>query len=66
MDTITHIAIGACIGELLAAKRIGKKALVVGSAAQIIPDIDLFYALWMSPSSNALAHRGFTHSFLFG
>lgn len=66
MDTITHIAIGACIGEVIAAKRIGKKALVVGATAQVIPDIDVFCSLWMSPSSNALAHRGFTHSILFG
>lgn len=66
MDTITHIAIGACIGEIVAAKQIGKKALVIGAGAQVIPDIDVFCAFWMSPSSNALAHRGFTHSFFFG
>lgn len=66
MDTITHIALGACIGEVLAAKKLGKKALVLGGGAQIIPDIDFIFSLWMEPSSNVLAHRGFTHSFLFG
>lgn len=65
MDTITHIALGACIGEAVAGKRIGKKALIAGALAQNIPDIDVVSALWMDPSSSVLAHRGLTHSFLF-
>lgn len=65
MDTITHIALGACIGELVGGRKLGKKALVAGSVAQVLPDIDVLCALWMSPSANALAHRGFTHSILF-
>lgn len=66
MDTITHIALGACLGELLATKKIGKTALVLGALAQVIPDMDFACSLWMEPSANVLAHRGFTHSFLFG
>lgn len=65
MDTLTHITLGACIGELLATKRIGKKALVFGALAQSVPDFDFVFAFWLEPSSNVLAHRGFTHSFLF-
>lgn len=65
MDTITHVALGACLGELLASKRIGKKALVFGALAQSVPDFDLVFSLWLEPSANVLAHRGFTHSFLF-
>lgn len=65
MDTITHIALGACLGEVLGKKQIGKKALVWGAAAQNIPDIDFLAALWMDPSANVLAHRGFTHSIFF-
>jgi inner membrane protein len=65
MDTITHFAAGACMGELIAGRKIGKKAMVVGGLAQLIPDIDFIYGLWMSPAGNALAHRGFTHSILF-
>lgn len=65
MDTITHVALGACLGELLAAKRIGKKALVFGALAQSVPDIDFVFSVWLEPSANLLAHRGFTHSFLF-
>ncbi|MDZ7647492.1 MAG: metal-dependent hydrolase [Cytophagales bacterium] len=66
MDSITHFALGACLGELIATKRIGKKALLLGALAQSIPDFDFIFSLWMDPSSNVLAHRGFTHSFLFG
>ncbi len=65
MDTITHIALGACLGELLASKRIGKKALVFGALAQSVPDIDFVFSFWLEPSVNVLAHRGFTHSFFF-
>ena len=65
MDTITHIALGACIGQVVGGRRIGKHALVAGAVAQNIPDIDVITALWMDPSSSVLAHRGITHSFLF-
>ena len=38
MDTLTHIVLGACIGEVLATKKVGKKALVLGAVTQSIPD----------------------------
>ena len=65
MDSLTHIAIGAIIGELYAGKSLGKKALVLGAAFQSIPDIDFVSTIFVSPSASLLAHRGFTHSFLF-
>jgi inner membrane protein len=65
MDTLTHIALGACIGELIATRRVGKKALLIGAATQNLPDVDVLAALWLDPSANLLAHRGITHSFLF-
>ena len=37
-----------------------------GILAQSIPDIDFIAAFWLDTSSNLLAHRGFTHSILFG
>ena len=66
MDSLTHIAIGACIGEAFFEKGFGKKAMIWGALAQSIPDIDFLAALWLNPSEALLAHRGFTHSFLFG
>jgi inner membrane protein len=65
MDSITHLALGACMGEAFAGKTLGKKAMLWGAIAQSVPDIDFISALWMDTSSGLLAHRGFTHSFLF-
>jgi inner membrane protein len=65
MDSLTHIVLGACMGEAFAGKTLGKKAMLWGALAQSIPDIDFVASLWMDTSSNLLAHRGFTHSFLF-
>jgi inner membrane protein len=65
MDSITHLALGACMGEAFAGKALGKKAMLWGAIAQSIPDIDFVSSFWMNTSSSLLAHRGFTHSFLF-
>ncbi len=65
MDSITHLALGACMGEAFAGKKLGKKAMLWGAIAQSAPDIDFLASFWMDTTSNLLAHRGFTHSFLF-
>ena len=65
MDTVTHIVLGACIGEAIAGKQLGKKALLLGAIAQNIPDLDIVASFWLPATSDLLAHRGFTHSFLF-
>jgi inner membrane protein len=49
----------------MGAKSIGKRALIIGGSAQLIPDVDVLFSLTLDPATNALAHRGFTHSFLF-
>lgn len=65
MDSITHIALGACIGEAWFGKGFGKKAMLWGALAQSLPDIDFIAGLWMDLPEELLAHRGFTHSLLF-
>jgi inner membrane protein len=65
MDSITHIVLGAAIGEAIAGKKLGKKAMLLGALAQSLPDIDFLASFWMDTSHDVLAHRGFTHSFLF-
>jgi inner membrane protein len=65
MDSFTHIAIGACIGEAFFERGFGKKAMLWGALAQSIPDIDFIASFWLNTSENLLAHRGFTHSILF-
>ncbi|MFM7218390.1 MAG: metal-dependent hydrolase [Bacteroidota bacterium] len=65
MDTLTHTVLGACVGDALAGRRIGKHAMLWGAVANNLPDIDVVTSLWMSQADGLLAHRGFTHSFLF-
>jgi len=65
MDSLTHIVLGACIGEVMAGKKLGKKAIFWGALTQSLPDIDFVASFWMNPVNDLLAHRGFTHSFLF-
>lgn len=65
MDSITHIALGACMGEAFLDRKLGRKALLWGALAQSAPDIDFVTAFWMDTPGSLLAHRGFTHSFLF-
>ncbi|MDP4261274.1 MAG: metal-dependent hydrolase [Bacteroidota bacterium] len=65
MDSLTHIALGACVGEAFFERGFGKKALFWGALAQSVPDVDFLSGLWMNTSDNLLAHRGFTHSITF-
>ena len=65
MDSITHLALGACMGEAFAGRKLGRKAMLWGAMAQSAPDIDFLASFWMDTASNLLAHRGFTHSILF-
>jgi inner membrane protein len=65
MDSLTHIAIGACIGDLFLGKQIGKRAMFYGAIAASLPDIDFIASFWLNATDNLLAHRGFTHSILF-
>ena len=53
------------MGEAFVGKKLGKKAMLWGAFAQSIPDIDFITSFWMDTPSGLLAHRGFTHSFLF-
>src|SRR3954452_12010501 len=65
MDSLTHIALGACMGEAFAGKTVGRKAMLWGALAQSVPDVDFLASFWMDTTHNLLAHRGFTHSLLF-
>ncbi len=66
MDSITHIVLGACIGDAVFSKKIGKKGMLIGAIAQSFPDSDVMGTLWLSLPENLYFHRGITHSFFFG
>jgi inner membrane protein len=65
MDSITHIALGGLLGEAFLGKQLGKRAIVIGAISQSLPDIDFVASAWLDVPHDLLAHRGFTHSFLF-
>jgi inner membrane protein len=65
MDSITHIVLGATIGDALLGQRLGKKAMLLGAVAQSLPDIDFIASSWLDTSHDVAAHRGITHSLLF-
>ena len=65
MDSLTHITLGACVGELMLGKQLGKKALLWGALSQCLPDIDTFAAVLYPADQAFLIHRGITHSVLF-
>lgn len=65
MDTLTHTLIGACLGEAIAGKKLGKKAMLLGTLANNFPDIDVVSTFWTSETQSLLTHRGITHSILF-
>ncbi len=65
MDSLTHIAVGAVMGDAIAGHRLGRKAMLLGALFQTIPDFDVVAAAWMDLPHELVAHRGFTHSLLF-
>ena len=65
MDSLTHIVLGACIGEAIAGKYLDKRALFYGALAQSVPDIDFVAGFFLHGAENVVAHRGITHSILF-
>jgi inner membrane protein len=65
MDTITHIVLGAALGEVLAGEKLGKKALLIGAVAGNLPDIDFVASFWLDSARDVWFHRGITHSLLF-
>jgi len=65
MDSLTHIVIGAAIGELVLGKKIGNKAMLWGAIAATIPDLDVVCGPFVDPVRKIELHRGVTHSLLF-
>ncbi len=65
MDSLTHIVLGAAIGEAILGKKIGRKAMLWGALADTIPDFDVFASCCTTDAQQLLVHRGVTHSFFF-
>ncbi len=65
MDSLTHIALGSCLGTVLLGKKWGLPAVGWGLAAASLPDIDAVAGPFLTLPEELIAHRGITHSFLF-
>ncbi len=66
MDSITHLALGAALGEATLGKKIGARAFVWGAFANTVPDLDVLANFFTSPITALAFHRGFMHSIVFG
>lgn len=62
MDSVSHIVIGAAIGETILGKKIGRWGMLLGGIAKSVPDFDLFYTGLTDPRAYMCEHRAHTHS----
>ena len=64
MDSISQIALGAGVGELVLGKKIGNKAILLGAVAGTIPDLDVFLGFFtdFTPDEALLIHRSYSHA----
>jgi inner membrane protein len=65
MDSITHIVLGAAVGEIVLGKKIGYKAALIGAVADTLPDFDIFLHLFTHDEILKLQiHRSYSHAML--
>jgi inner membrane protein len=65
MDSLTQIVLGAAVGEALAGRKLGNKALLAGAVAGTIPDLDVVLRPFQDLVGYLSFHRSLTHSLLF-
>ncbi len=65
MDSLTQIVLGAAVGEAVAGKKLGNKAMVWGGVAGTIPDLDVLLNPFLGVVEELSWHRSLTHSLLF-
>ena len=64
MDTLTHTAVGAALGELVLGRRLGKRAAAWGALLGNLPDVDIVLTPFTDSVHLLTWHRGPTHSLL--
>lgn len=65
MDSLTQMALGAAVGELILGRKIGNKAMFWGAVAGTLPDLDVLANPFLSEAASVKFHRGPTHSIFF-
>ncbi|MEO6986777.1 MAG: metal-dependent hydrolase [Paralcaligenes sp.] len=61
MDSLTHVAMGACIVGSILGRTHGRKAYVAGAILATLPDLDVLIR-HSNPLSALINHRSFSHS----
>jgi len=65
MDSLTQMALGAAVGEMVLGRKIGNKAMFWGAVGGTIPDLDILANPFLSEAASVKFHRGPTHSIFF-
>lgn len=63
MDSLTQIALGACVAAACVPPTQRRQAALIGAALGTLPDLDVFVD-YGDPVANFTMHRGFSHSLL--
>lgn len=66
MDLITQGLLGACVGQRVGQKKLGRRSIVMGALAGMLPDADMIVGLSKDPLNVLIHHRGISHSLWFG
>ncbi len=66
MDSLTQMVLGAAVGEAVLGKKIANRAMIWGAIGGTIPDLDIIAYSFMNPIDALAAHRGISHSLVFG
>ncbi|HEV7765224.1 MAG TPA: metal-dependent hydrolase [Thermoanaerobaculia bacterium] len=65
MDPLTHALTGATLAWAATGSKLGRRSLIIGAAAALLPDVDVLIRSSTDPLLAIEHHRGFTHSLLF-
>jgi inner membrane protein len=65
MDTLTQGLLGAAVGQACCGRALGRRAVLWGAVAGVLPDLDMLAGL-SGPMGEFLHHRGITHALWFG
>ncbi len=65
MDSISQLAVGAVVGEVVLGDKVGNRALLWGAVVGTLPDLDVVFYPLMDEVSQLGWHRGISHSLLF-
>jgi inner membrane protein len=65
MDTLTHGIVGAAVAHAVGGHTLGRKAMLVGLAAGMLPDADSFIRSAADPFLRMQYHRQFSHALVF-